>query len=121
LYHNKIFFTSLSKTRRGERPQEGGWGYRTGKNTIYSWRLVIYRVVGLRPDTAAYGGRVGVLYGAIACLAVPYCYRLYNIVKLYSTSIVNMPKVVTMCTSGQRSWYTVYYVPIHIGYIRFTT
>ena len=61
---------------------------------------------------------MGVLYGAIACPSVPYCYRLYNIVKLYTTSIVNLSKLVTMCTSGQRSWYTVYYVPIHIGYIR---
>ena len=54
MYHNKIFFTSLSKTRRGERPQEGGWGYRTQENTNNSCKLVIYRAVGLRPAVGVY-------------------------------------------------------------------
>ena len=90
MYHNKIFFTSLSKTRRGERPQEGGWGYRTQKNTINSCKLVIYRVMGLRPDTAAYGGRVGVLCGAIAYLAVPYCIHMYTFIVHLLYSYTNL-------------------------------
>ena len=76
MYHNKIFFTSLSKTRRGERPQEGGWGYRTQKNTNNSCKLVIYRGAGLRPVERVCAPPVPLE----VWLNVPFLIHMYNFV-----------------------------------------